>query len=351
MTKNGRTNHNIPLSELAELSVPSLISALRLFLNPSAFRQCPRFWHEGIAPVVHALIQASNTAIINQWLDQGTEVVFVSSFPRSGNTWMRYLLADVLLQTQNIPTSTQLPVHPDDLIPEFRGNSIINRLKRCPSWARRPPVAFVKTHVPYPRVKGILSGSQWHPFKTSNTPSRNCKMLYMYRSPDDALVSFYHLCLREPEWRSKTTCGIDAFCRKEVSGWANNISSYLRAADDGFPIVFISYEQLLGKTEPVLAEVLRWVGLPHDKPMVERAVSNMQFNKLQAMEIQENKARRAGPGQQLFFRHGRSGSGRVELQESTRQEVLEKTASLMGEINQRQMKQSPNQLQPVAVPA
>lgn len=70
--------------------------------------------------------------------------IFLSSYPRSGNTWMRLMLADCLLQASGIPTQTDLPVSlsqeqtaiEDELLPETvqliesKGKSLYDRAKQ-----------------------------------------------------------------------------------------------------------------------------------------------------------------------------------------------------------------------------
>jgi hypothetical protein len=332
----------LPLVEFAKVLPPSLGTAFRLLFQPATLRQWPRLLHQGIDPIIRLLIQANNIAIINRWLDQGTKVVFVVSFPRSGNTWMRYLLTDILLQQHEVETTTELPVHPENLIPEFRCDSLLSRLARCPRWAMEPPMAFVKTHFLFTQLEQMLTGNGRQGFRARSgdrAPYRDCRALYFYRSPEDALVSLYHLNRRDDYVQSRALLGIDAFCQKEVSRWVNNIASYFRAADKGFPVFFVSYERMLEEPAIALGDMLHWLGVPHDSQMTRRAVSNMQFDKLQAMEIQANKTRNPAQEQKLFFRRGGFGSGCAELQESTVQEIRQRTASLMSEANQRRMKQ------------
>ena len=108
----------------------------------------------------------------------------------------------------------------------------------------------------------------------------------------------------------------------------------MRAADEGFPVLFVPYELLLQYPVEILGNLLRWLGARHDGTTVERAVSNMQFNKLQAMETRSRFNE-----EPFFFRRGCKGSGRSELQESTMNLILEKTARLMEQANARVMAQ------------
>lgn len=97
---------------------------------------------------------------------------------------------------------------------------------------------------------------------------------------------------------------------------------------------------MLEKPVIVLTQLLHWLAIANDGPIVERAVSNMRFCNLQAREKQENKTLYPADENALFFRRGRSGSGRSELQESTLREIQERTAPLLNEANQRLIKQA-----------
>jgi hypothetical protein len=163
---------------------------------------------------------------------------------------------------------------------------------------------------------------------------RGCKLVYVYRSPEDALVSLFHFFTDQRQFKAKTAAGIDAFCRAYLPQWEDNMAGYLRAADEGFPVLFVPYELLVQYPAEIMGGLLRWLGVRHDGAMVERAVSNMQFSKLQALEASTR------PNEEVvFFRRGRKGSGRSELQESTMNFIQERTAQLMEQANRRVLMQ------------
>jgi hypothetical protein len=315
-----------------------------MLFSRGTFAQFPRLLQEGIDPVIHLLLQANNTALIHHWLGRGTKVAFISSFPRSGNTWMRYMLTDVLLQMKGVETTTSLPVKPDNLIAEYCRNSMTRRIARCPQWAQEPSLAFVKTHASFSRLRKTFVCNGEAVDGKNGSPTWDCKAIYLYRSPEDALVSLHHVKHHDRYSHSRSRLTIDAFCLKESEAWVENIRSYIRAADNGHPVFFISYEEMLESPSVVLTQLLQWLGAPHGNQMVQRAVSNMKFCNLQALERQENKNPYPADENALFFRRGRSGSGRSELQESTLQEIRRRTASLVGEAEQRRLKQIPPQL-------
>jgi len=328
--------------------------ALRFIFRVDNFRQLPRLLHEGASPVFRLAIQAHNTAEITRLLREGWQLSFVSSFPRSGNTWIRYLLADVFLQSRGVATTTQLPVHPDKIVPDFYRNWMPRREVTIP-----PPAVFVKTHDTFQQLQARFGGvlPRAAAGGSAAVPAfRGCKHLYLYRSPEDALVSLFHYYDCQKHLRYKTAAGIDAFCREYLPVWAENLDGYLRAAEEGFQVLFVPYELLLQYPAEILSKLLRWLGARHDGATVERAVSNMQFSKLHAVEdrsVSDEAAFRALPREcasfaasrgtfkeeAFFFRRGCKGSGRAELQESTMNLILDRTAHLMEQANARVLTQ------------
>ena len=165
-------------------------SALRLLFNTSNFRHFPRLLREGPSPLLRLAIQAHNTVEIMRLLREGQPLHFVSSFPRSGNTWIRYLLADVFLQNHGVPTSTELPVHPDKIVPDFYCHWIARRAA-----AGLPPIVMVKTHDTFRQLQERFGRVRLRPGSGASAaaaPFCACKHVYLYRSPEDALVSLFH---------------------------------------------------------------------------------------------------------------------------------------------------------------
>lgn len=299
--------------------------ALRLLLQGRNFSQLPRLLREGPDPVYRLFIQAHNAMVITRLLRQGWQVNFVSSFPRSGNTWVRHLLADIFLQNNGIETSTELPIHPDKIIPDFYCHWIARRDVTIPT-----PGVFIKTHENFNQMQqryGDVVPAVSDPARVP--PFRGCKQIYLYRSPEDALVSLFHFHQRSKHLRHKTTAGIDAFCRAFLPKWEENLAGYLRAADEGFPVLFVPYELLLQYPAEILSNLLRRLGSRHDGAIVERAVCNMQFSKLQAVE------RNLFNEDAFFFRKGCKGAGRAELQNDTMDIIQERTSALMEQANAR----------------
>jgi hypothetical protein len=270
-----------------------------------------RWFHHRNAPATVGRSDQNYLDLI-QCLSEGVKVRFITSFPRSGNTWVRYLLSDVFLQLAGVETKTVLPIHPDKVIPDIYTNSIAGREPGI------TPGLLIKTHEGFDRLKKRIPAPAF----------QQCKHVYIYRSPEDSLVSFYHLHLRDENLKDKVRQGIDAFCRARVREWISNVTSYLRAAQTGAQVYFVSYELLLDQTGPALSGMLHWLGVEHQESMVERAVSNMQFEKMRTEKVRLPANRGASS------ERGRPGGGAAELKAATLARIRQETADVLTQANQ-----------------
>lgn len=145
--------------------------------------------------------------------------IFLTSFPRSGNTWMRHLVSTAMGRDREEAV-------PDIHIPGF---SISTRLSQS-----QPPVMF-KSH------------------NISNLLSR--RHIYLFRQPTDALVSYAHLAER-----GGSNC--DEFVCERLLSWIWHVeSARIAALSKPENWLLISYERLLVNTESCLEETFRFLGM------------------------------------------------------------------------------------------
>ena len=50
--------------------------------------------------------------------------IILLSYPRSGNTWVRFILSDVICQHSGFETSTKLPINMGSIIPSLNKGNI-----------------------------------------------------------------------------------------------------------------------------------------------------------------------------------------------------------------------------------
>jgi hypothetical protein len=308
------------VSQFVRILREGVFPALRLLTRPSTLVQIPRLLGEGLAPVERLFVQAHNNKEMARQIRAGEPVTFVASFGRSGNTWMRYLVCDVLLQNKGFQTTTELPIDPGKIIPDYHAQLIARR-----DMTVQPPSCMIKIHDSIPMLQQRLGG---------DPAVRKCKYLYLYRAPEDALVSTFHLYLREKYIPSKSGRDIDLFCLEYLPVWLNNVTSYLDDLDDGVDVHLVSYGQLLQEPTAVLDEALNWLGIAHTGATVTHAVSNMQFKNLQKMEAKTLN------GRIPFFRRGCNDTGRLELKIETYSKIRDATQHLMARANESLARQA-----------
>jgi len=313
--KNAKPPKAQPLAvaQFAQILCRCAALAFRLLSRPSTLVQLPSLVGKSLSLARPMFIIGINNGKLAGLIQNHTPVTFVCSHPRSGNTWMRYLLSDVLLQNHGVQTTTELP-QPARLVPYYHHNLI------TPRAATATPAGYlIKTHDMIATLQERVGG---HP------GVRQCRYLYLFRAPEDVLVSVFHYSLLEKYIRSNSGGDIDLFCLEYLPAWMEHVTSYLDALDGGVTVYLVCYEELLRQPATVLSDTLRWLGIPHTPAIVQRAESNMRFGKLQAME-----ERSFNVGGRLF-RRGVEGSGASELKPETLSQIRAATKDIVARANQ-----------------
>ncbi len=120
---------------------------------------------------------------------KSTDIVLLS-FPRSGNTWSRHLLADIVLQVLGFKTDTQLPIEFYKIVPSIYSQDF-------------EAVQDERIHLPYRIIKS-------HEHKDA----KYRKIIYVFRQPKDVLCSFYYFCKANQDPRADLS--IDDFCLRQL---------------------------------------------------------------------------------------------------------------------------------------
>jgi len=204
--------------------------------------------------------------------------ILIASFPRSGNTWTRNLLVDIVKQLHGVNTTTNTFDDVEKVIPDIYQTNL------DAAGAENPlPFRLVKTHARFnPKVK---------------------KSIYVFRRPVDVLSSYYHYRIDFEDMSAAEN--IDAFCRQNLGDWYKHIDSYV-AAGKSHPddVLFVSYEWLHRDTAGALREMVAFLDLPADRDMCRKAVENQEFKK------HRRQSKR-------FYRKGVVGAGKQELAADT----------------------------------
>jgi hypothetical protein len=204
-------------------------------------------------------------------------VVWIASYPKSGNTWLRFLLANYLKGP--IDESARV----EALIPD------VMRRRNLSELIGSHPVVYGKTHHRWARS---------HPHA-----AETIKAVVVIRHPKDVMLSHlnYHRLDRRTEKGFTDAAYIRIFIREggdpawAGEGWGTleeNVRSWTEATD--IEHLLVQYEELKADARGVMARLVEFLGLPFDSARLDMAVANSTFEQMRAIEVREKAAKKFG---------------------------------------------------------
>ena len=147
---------------------------------------------------------AENIKGIANLVKKGTEVTWLASFPRSGNTWLRLVITEYLLRLSGV-NEFNVFEEVKTTIPDFTRDPILLANKNI---AHQPKL--VKTHDTYFKTRSLVPRSARSAFR----------YLYLFRAPEDALTSFFHYSNRAESGIRTESPSPDRFAIENARPWA-----------------------------------------------------------------------------------------------------------------------------------
>lgn len=267
-------------------------------------------------------------------------IVWLASYPKSGNTWVRALLANYLL-------GRDAPVPINEIHQIALGDALLGAYQRV---ARAPfdPADERRTLSLRTAVLEALAGKEDRTriLKTHNQnvtlggvrlipPHLTRLAIYVVRNPLDLVLSYadhYGMPLAvAAEAISAPANRIvpDATNVTQYLGtWSDHVKSWTR--ERAFPLVTVRYEDMKADPAGAFREILRRLGAPIDEARLERAVEFSSFGELRR---QEDKAgfRERSRHAERFFRSGEAGQWAEKLPEK----LVERISTEHGTVMKR----------------
>lgn len=268
-------------------------------------------------------------------------IVWLASYPKSGNTWVRAFLANLLAGGQEPVDINRLPAfahgeHHLHYYTQANGGPVdpndfprISRL-RAPAQqildASGPGVKFVKTHSAVRRVHGA---------PTIN-PTVTAAAVYILRNPLDVALSYadhYGMtvdatidAMADEGWViNGDSLGVYQF----LGPWSIHVRSWTEAK--GLKCLTLRYEDLHSQPIRSFRGLVKFLGLSHDKAAIERAAGHAAFKSLKTQEASGGFVERS-PHSQAFFRSGRAGGWRDGLSERQVQRIIDSQGEVMAKF-------------------
>ena len=221
--------------------------------------------------------------------------VYLTSYPRSGNTWTRFLLGNLL--------------DPDDPV------SFINVESRVPE------IYFNSDHVlrGLPRPRLLKSHEPFHP----NYP----RIIYIVRDPRDVAVSYYHHNIKAGMIGDNYP--MDEFIPRFIAAefdspwgsWADNVMSWVAMRQGRSTFLLLRYEDMKEDTARELLKVAQFLqeagfNITTSSERLDRAIELSTPERMRILEQQQSRLhRQLGRTRQdkPFIRSAKTGGWQTDL--------------------------------------
>lgn len=276
--------------------------------------------------------------------DRCGKIDWLASYPKSGNTWMRILLANYFGEGDaphdiNTPGVTNgiaslrwrfdefLGLPSSDLTPEeiMAVQPHIYEILV----AEDPSRHWIKIHDAQRR----LADGRW-----LFPPAVSGVVIYLIRNPLDVAVSLAfhdgHEDVRRSIAKMCDEQSVLASCKslqlsQSVGSWSRHVESWIDQSE--IPVLPVRYEDMLCDAGRELARVVRFARpeLPVDRERIAMAVEHARFERLQEIET-ARPFHETPPRAKRFFREGRAGDWRNHLSDAQARHLIDRNCRVMA---------------------
>jgi hypothetical protein len=235
---------------------------------------------------------------------------FIVSYPRSGNTWTRFLVANLL--------------HPQE---EVTFASIEAQVPDSEAQSRRQ-----LRSVPRPRY--IKSHQYFHP--------RYRRVVYIVRDPRDVALSYYdfqrkyrHIDDQYPLANFVSDFVAGRMTSASWGTWRENVGSWICARSGTESFLLLRYEDLLAETFPQTKRLAEFLGVPPDPSTIERAMEKSGAEQMRSLEARQGAQWVSTKGKRNdipFVRGATSGEWKTKLPASCVAEIESAWGTLMQSL-------------------
>lgn len=269
-------------------------------------------------------------------------IVWLASYPKSGNTWLRAFLANLMRNPAKPLPINDLPNHilgdnlllhyaqlsgikADDLTPE----DIIRLRPKVHQWfaLSRGEDVFVKTH------NAVLIVDDCPLI----TPSVTAGAIYVVRNPMDVAVSFAHHYQVSYERAVESLCEEGYYLppssgqiTQYLSSWSRHVRSWTKAP--GLSVHVMRYEDMTKSPAKAFGGLVKFMGLPKDPARLKKAIKFSSFKELSGQEKKVKFVESRPDGTTPFFRAGQAGSWQELLTDSQVETLIDAHRDVMTEL-------------------
>jgi len=279
-------------------------------------------------------------------------IFWLASYPKSGNTWLRIFLAN-LLRENTASDQDELDINRLSMgsigssrewvqealgfeISELSHDEVDSLRPEAYRWiAKTDPDGFHKIHDAYTYLP---SGEPLIPLDATRGA------IYLVRNPLDIAISYaHHVGLTLDEAVEQLCSDSLAFCDAESSqsaqlrqilmSWSEHVESWINAE---IPQLVIRYEDLLLNSLESFTKITDFLDLDKTDTEIQQAINLSTFELLQKKELAEGFSEKLHSDQR-FFRKGVIGDWQGKLSDANIEKIMDSHADvmrLMGYLNE-----------------
>lgn len=227
-----------------------------------------------------------------------TDILAVS-FPKSGNTWVRMMYANIMRELYNLEEITFRNLNP--LLPEFAvGHRESQEQLRTQPWPYTVP-RLVKTHEPYTEVFDHL------------------RCIYIVRNPKDVMISYYYYEKGKKKPYSGNLTDFIRDPRLGIAAWIRHTETWLMNRNRLSRVEIFRYEDMRESPVRHVKTMLDLMGARLSDGQIGLVIERSSFENARRLEEKYGRQRQAEF--QESFRFTRDGSVNQWMREMTDEQI------------------------------
>ena len=263
-------------------------------------------------------------------------IVWLASYPKSGNTWLRSFLYNLIEQPDKPGQINNLwqicqdeskpnwyePYAKDKPLSEFTPAEITKlRMQVHRDIANSQPAGsvFVKTH----NMMGAFDNYPLHNLQIT------AGAIYVVRNPLDVVLSaadHFGISVDEAiDFMANEQTGAmtdEANVAGFFGSWSSHVQSWTGTSDDN--ICVLRYEDMLDNAQKTFAKVMKFLGMKKDPKALKRAINFSSFRELSAQENKEAFIETSPDAvSKKFFRKGQKNQWLDQLSEEQVERIID----------------------------
>ena len=234
--------------------------------------------------------------------------VWIVSYPRSGNTWTRFLIGNLVAGGAPVDWSSIERQVPDIY------------LNQDPQLRSLPRPRYLKSHEAYrPDYRRVI---------------------FIVRDPRDVALSYFHFQKKSKVLPVEASLAefLPSFLSGQIAtfgSWGENVGSWLGARRGSAGFLAVRYEDLLENAEAQLARVAEMLNLPADNGQLRRAVENSRADRMRDLERSQRGQHtylKSSREDIPFVRAAKSGQWQTELSPEAARQIEAAWGAVMREL-------------------